>query len=475
MIITQENIYQYMEKIMKKLTTLLLILLFLTLNSAYARKNKPQTYEKQTGYLNMVWWDGFDDPILHEYMLTLFKNNHDLKIAQLRIKEGEQIVKQSFANELPQIGLTGNVERVLRASDQYFGKNMLIPNFSQTNLLFPITASYEIDIWGANRTRTKSVQKQLEMLQEEERAQYISVTSNFASAYYNLVKCDKLLKVQNELVELQSEILRLTKIKFDAGKCSIDDVIEQDKLLKALTEELNVLKKDRSLVEEEIKYILADDNTKAIDDLSEVNIPNLNFPSQIPSDIIEARPDYLIALKNLEHLGLDVKVAKKDLLPRFILFGQFGFNAYRLSNLFNNSSILSSFGVAPVLDIFTGGRKLANLRFKKYQYEEAMEQYKQTVLNSFKEVNDALVCAKIYSENLKSAKERLQLENHNFVIANARYESGKGTKPYMLEAKERELIVQKEIVESDINTLISVISLYKSVGGKNLNEIPEQI
>ena len=73
MIITQENIYQYMEKIMKKLTTLLLILLFLTLNSAYAKKNKPQTYEKQTGYLNMVWWDGFDDPILHEYMLTLFK------------------------------------------------------------------------------------------------------------------------------------------------------------------------------------------------------------------------------------------------------------------------------------------------------------------------------------------------------------------------------------------------------------------
>ena len=136
---------------------------------------------------------------------------------------------------------------------------------------------------------------------------------------------------------------------------------------------------------------------------------------------------------------------------------------------------MSSFGVAPVLDIFTGGRKLANLRFKKYQYEEAMEQYKQTVLNSFKEVNDALVCAKIYSENLKSAKERLKLENHNFVIANARYESGKGTKPYMLEAKERELIVKKEIVESDINTLISVISLYKSVGGKNLNEIPEQI
>ena len=460
-----------MEKIMKKLTTLLLLFLLLFTNSAYAKKVKPDPQEKQIGYLNMQWWDEFDDPKLHDFMLILFKNNHDLKIAQLRIKEGEQIVKQSFANELPQIGLSGNVERVLRSSDQYFGKKMLIPDFSQTNLLFPISASYEIDIWGANRTRTKSIQKQLEMVQEEERAKYISVTGDFASAYYNLVKCDKLLAIQSELIEIQKEILRLSNLAYDAGKISIDDVIEQEKLLKTFEEESNVITKDRALIEEEIRYILADDNIKSIDDSSDANIPNISFPAQIPSDIIESRPDYIIALKNLEHMGLDVKVAKKDLLPRFILFGQFGFNAYRLSNLFNNKALLSSFGVAPIIDIFTGGRKLAHLRFKKYQYEEALEQYKQTVLNSYKEVNDALVCAKIYSKNLQSAKERLELENKNFLIAQARYESGKGTKPTMLVSKERELITKKNIIDSEINTLISIISLYKSTGGANLKNI----
>ena len=458
---------------MKKLTTIILLLVFAAIipNAAWAKKQKNDPHENQIQYLNIQWWDEFNDPLLSEYMLKVFKNNHDLKIAELKIKEGEQIVKQSIANELPQIGLSGNVERVLRASDQYFGPNMLIPNFSQTNLLFPISASYEFDIWGLNRTKTKSIQKQLDIVKEEERAKYITVTANFAAAYYNLIKCDKLIKIQEELLKTQNEILRLTKIKFEAGKCPVTEVIEQEKLQKTFDEDLNTLKKERALIEEELRFVLADPEINQIEDISQKEIPLVYFPSQIPSDIIESRPDYLMAQKNIERMGLDVKVAKKNFLPRFIIFGQFGFNAYRLSNLFNNNALLSSVGVAPVLDIFTGGRKLAYLRYKKYEYEEALELYKKTVLTSYKEVNDALVSAKIYAENLKSALERLELEDKNYEIAQNLYSSGKGTKPYMLQSYQRELLVQKDIVDSKANTLISVIGLYKSVGGKNLNDI----
>ena len=460
-------------KNMKKLTTIILLLVFTAIipNAAWAKKQKNDPHENQIQYLNIQWWDEFNDPLLSEYMLKVFKNNHDLKIAELKIKEGEQIVKQSIANELPQIGLSGNVERVLRASDQYFGPNMLIPNFSQTNLLFPISASYEFDIWGLNRTKTKSIQKQLDIVKEEERAKYITVTANFAAAYYNLIKCDKLIKIQEELLKTQNEILRLTKIKFEAGKCPVTEVIEQEKLQKTFDEDLNTLKKERALIEEELRFVLADPEINQIEDISQKEIPLVYFPSQIPSDIIESRPDYLMAQKNIERMGLDVKVAKKNFLPRFIIFGQFGFNAYRLSNLFNNNALLSSVGVAPVLDIFTGGRKLAYLRYKKYEYEEALELYKKTVLTSYKEVNDALVSAKIYAENLKSALERLELEDKNYEIAQNLYSSGKGTKPYMLQSYQRELLVQKDIVDSKANTLISVIGLYKSVGGKNLNDI----
>lgn len=460
---------------MKKLATIILTLLIFLSSSVYAKTKKDDLEQNHIHYLNIQWWDEFNDPLLNEYLLKVFKNNHDLKIAELKIKEGEQIVKQSIANELPQIGLSANVERVLRASDQYFGPNMLIPNFSQTNLLFPISASYEFDIWGLNHTKTKSVKKQLEIVKEQERAKYITVTGNFAASYYNLLRCDKLIKIQKEINATQEEILRLTKIKFESGKCPVTEVIQQEQLLKAYQEELNILNKERELVDEELRYVMADKEITTIADTSDRDIPLIDFPRQIPSDVIESRPDYIIAQMNLERMGLDVKVAKKNFLPRFIIFGQFGFNAYRLSNLFNNNALLSSVGVAPVLDIFTGGRKLAYLRFKKYEFDEALEYFKKTVLSSYKEVNDALSNANMYAKNLTSALARLELEKQNYQIAQDTFTSGKGTKPELLVSYERELLVQKDIVDSKTNTLISVISLYKTVGGKNLKDIKENI
>ena len=104
-----------------------------------------------------------------------------------------------------------------------------------------------------------------------------------------------MIKIQDELVALQKDILKLTNIKFDAGKASIDEVIEQDKLLKTLQEELNTLKKERTLIEEEIKLVLADSEISSIYDISFVNIPELSYPDSISSDVIESRPDYIAA------------------------------------------------------------------------------------------------------------------------------------------------------------------------------------
>ena len=117
------------------------------------------------------------------YLQELFDKNHDLKIAALKVQEGEQMVKVSLANELPQVYFDGNLGRVMRSSNQQFG-NMIIPSYAQYGYQFPFTATYEIDIWGQNRIRTKSAEKQLEMIKQAERASYISLTSAFASNYF---------------------------------------------------------------------------------------------------------------------------------------------------------------------------------------------------------------------------------------------------------------------------------------------------
>lgn len=460
---------------MKKLATFTLILLFLFIQPVHSKQKEDVHKLNTVKYMNIEWWEKFNDPLLVEYLNKVFKNNHDLKIAELKIKENEQIAKQVFANELPNVYFNPNIERVLSSSEQHFGENMVIPDYSQTNLLFPIKASYEIDIWGKNHNITKSYKKNIEISELNRRKAYISISSEFAAAYYNLIKCDKLLALQNILLANQKELLRLANIKFEAGKASVDEVIYEQKRLKKLEEEQNILTKEREMLQDELIVLIADDNIKKIDDLSRSEIVNIQVPNAISSEIIENRPDYLASVLNLEKMGLEVRAAKKNLLPRFFIFGQFGFNGYHLNQLFGADNLLASIGVMPAIDIFTGGRKLAHLRFKKYQYDEALEFYKQTVLNSYKEVNDTLVSAKISDKNLASTKERYELEGKNLHIANCRYSVGKINKIELLSAEQRELEMHKALIASEVTNIIATLGLYKSIGGCDFSNYVEKI
>ena len=199
---------------MKK-SFILFLTLWIMILPSYSKQDK-QIYaannENTILYLNLKWWENYKDDILIEHLKELYQSNYDLKNAQLKIKESEKLVKIEFANELPQMSFDGYIARDFRSSVQRYG-DMVIPSYAQNNFQLPLTVSYEIDIWGKNRFKTKSAKEYLEMVKEAQRATYISLTSDFAANYFNLIKCDKLLSLQNELINIQKEILEKTKYK----------------------------------------------------------------------------------------------------------------------------------------------------------------------------------------------------------------------------------------------------------------------
>lgn len=184
---------------MKKYFLITLLAAIILQIPALAKSTKPEE-SNHIEYMNLSWWEKYNDEYLTGNLLKLYKNNYDLKNAALKVKENEQAVKIQFANELPQIGLSGQLYRDMRSSMQQFG-NMQIPSFAQYNYYLPITASYEIDIWGLNRLRTKSMKEQLEIVKQAERATYIALTSDFAADYFNLIRVDEFLNIQNELIK----------------------------------------------------------------------------------------------------------------------------------------------------------------------------------------------------------------------------------------------------------------------------------
>ena len=163
--------------------------------------------------------------------------------------------------------------------------------------------------------------------------------------------------------------------------------------------------------------------------------------------------------------GIDVRVAKRDFLPKFILFGNIGFNAYRWNSIFNDTTFLSNIGIAPYWNIFSGGAKLAHYRINKYEYKKAAEAYEQTMLNSIQEVNNALASAKATKANLLKSEEDYDIETQRHTLATRQFNIGDASKLDELKSSVNLLIAQKRHTSSKIDDAISSLSLYNAVGG----------
>jgi len=451
-------------KLMKKFFILALILIS-TISPSLARSENPEPETIQ--YLNLDWWKKFNDENLVNNLITVYQNNYDLKNAELKVKENEKLVKMQFASELPQAGFTGDLNRDLRAPRQQFG-SMVIPNYSQYNYYLPLTVGYEIDIWGTNRLKTKSVKEQLEIVKQAQRAAYISLTSDFAADYFNLIKADKLLELQNELISVQEKILSMVSAKYETGLCSVNEVLSEEKLLTALKEERNKHKLTKEVLEESLKVYLADYDDEVLRSKYENVVQLKNIPEEYSTAVIENRPDFKQEEANIRRIGFDVKVAKREFLPKFIIMGQIGLNAYHLDSLFNSASQFFNAGILPSMDLFSGGRKMAFFKLKKYQYEEAANSYQKTILESIKEINSGLLEYKTAMQNYNESAERLKTQSKIYSLAKDKNEIGASGNIDVLYAKEAYLLTEKEEVSNKINSVISAISLYKSVGGVDL-------
>ncbi|DAA96374.1 TPA: hypothetical protein CPT80_04975 [Candidatus Gastranaerophilales bacterium HUM_9] len=432
------------------------------------------TFANTEEYLNLNWWKSFNDDCLIDNLITVSQNNYDLKNTALKIKENEQVVKMQFANELPSMTLSGDLSRDLQAPRQQMG-TLRIPKYSQYNYNIPITAGYEIDIWGKNRFKTKSKKAQLEIIKQEQRATYISLTSDFASDYFNLIKADKLIELQEELIRTQEDLYKMVCDKYKAGLCTLNEVLVQEQFLTGLKEELNLHIQTREVLVNALKvYLVKNDGNIKRANYNDVVLVS-SIPTKYNSDIILNRPDYKQDEYNMKRIGFDIKVARREFLPTFTIYGQIGLNSYHWSDFFNRESQFFNAGILPTFDLFSGGRKFALLKIKKYQYEQALNDYKKTLLVGVKEVNSSLVEYNTALKNYQDVQSRLNTESKLYVLAQDKYKIGASSSIDELLAKESHLIIQKEEVSNKINTIITTIGLYKATGGVDLRKINEDI
>jgi NodT family efflux transporter outer membrane factor (OMF) lipoprotein len=417
-----------------------------------------------TEYMNFDWWKNYHDDILINHLETLYSNNHNLKIAAYKTKQAEENIRLASSNQLPHVGIDAELTRTMRGAQTEFG-DVIIPRYSQNNFLLPLSASYEVDIWGENYLTRKSAKKQKEIALQEERATYIYLTSTFVANYFNLMKADELEKVTREIIDIQSKVVSMTEKKYNLGLAPIQELLNEKQLLVKEEESLNKVLENKKIINNSLITLLGENTDKEVEHsaLKDLNYPQV--PQSISATAIQHRPDLIESEKYAQKAGIDVSIAKREFLPKFILWGNIGFNAYRWNSIFNNTTFLSNIGVVPSWDIFTGGRKMAKYKINKYEYKKAGEMYQQTVLNSIQELNDALVQAKTTSANLEKSEQDFEIENQKYKLSVKAYSTGNSSKLDEMRANLNLLVSEQRHISSQINDVISTISLYNAVGG----------
>ncbi|MBO6087440.1 efflux transporter outer membrane subunit [bacterium] len=462
---------------MKKIITTALLLSFLSINitpvsavenlasntpkqfKSMVKKNKKVSDDYKFAYINMDWWNNFDDDILNGYIEKAVLNNYDLKMATLNVDEYYQNMKLQFSNELPQLTVGGG-----------YGLNKL-PGMTSTSGSWglPIIVSYEADIFLKNHDKTKAVKKLYEGSKLDERAAYISIASAVGTVYFNIITLDKMISVQEEIVNLRQEIYDLFLMRNKEGLTSTADTIKANKSLVAGQTTLVDLKKNREKLLHQL-CVLIGESPENTDSLQRASIDDINWkqeiPDEIPSETIVQRPDYMKAELMVEKAGIDVRVARKEFLPSINLGGLGLFNADDLGSLFTTKNMLIGLGGGLIAPVFTGGARIANLKLKKATYERILQNYYKTNLTAMQEINDSLIAARLDREKMNQTLEQYNLEKKDYGYSEKKYEQGTISKLDLIQYKENLLTIEKLVAQQQVECIADSISLYKATGSK---------
>ncbi len=277
------------------------------------------------------------------------------------------------------------------------------------------------------------------------------------------------MNFQEEIVQDRKVIYDLMLARNKEGLTSTADTVKANKSYIAGNTDLTEYKKQRTKMLNQLAVLIGE-NPNNSEKLTRTNYDKLNYsgiiPSEISSEVITTRPDYIKAEKMVEKAGINVKVAKKEFLPSINLMGLAFFLANDLGSVWTTKNALAMLGGGINLPLFTGGKRRANLKLKKDEYERILNNYYKTNLTAIQEVNDALVTIKLDEQKLNDTKKQAELEKQDFGYSTNKYNQGTISKLDLVQVKENVLYTDKMVVNDKINCLVNYIGLYKATGSQ---------
>ncbi|HWY75108.1 MAG TPA: efflux transporter outer membrane subunit [Verrucomicrobiae bacterium] len=414
-----------------------------------------------------AWWEIFGDPDLNALEAQASVANQQLKVAVARLDEARAQMNVARAGLFPNVSASGSFVRQrvspntpLTSSGKAIGTTATFDDFYA-----PLTVGYELDLWGRVRRSVESARTQVQASADDLETIRLMIQAEAAVDYFSLRALDSQKAVLASSVDVFAKSLELTRNLRAGGAVSDLDVAQAQTVLKTTQAQLPSVVLQRTQFEHALAVLVGQPASSFHIAERPLRIAPPLIPAEVPSQLLERRPDIAAAERRMASANAGIGVAKAAFFPSVQLNGLAGFESLSAGTLFNWSSRLWALGPSISVPIFEGGKLRAGLQLANASYVEMVATYRQTVLTAFSEVEDSLAAQTLLANQYAAESDALAAARKQLEIVNNQYRDGLITYLEVATAESTELNVEFTATQLRGEQLVAAVTLVKALGG----------
>ena len=408
------------------------------------------------------WWEIYSDDTLNQLEVRIDISNENVKAAAAAFDQARALVAQARAGFWPTVGVSAGQQR---------GAVDGAP--AQTTVRAGVSGNWALDIWGQIRRATESDRASAQASAAALAAARLSAQAALATDYFELRAQDQLQKLLGDIVLAEQQSLKIAESRYHFGVAARADVVSAEaQLLSSQAQQVNA-KIQRAVLEHAIAVLIGQQPATFSLSPSAMRADVPTVPAGIPSALLERRPDVAQAERRVAAANAQIGVAKAAFFPSLTLSGSDDYTGRTWSRLFNVPNRIWSLGPSLAETLIDGGLRSAQVAQARAAYDASVDNYRQTVLFGFEQVEDDIVTLRVLEQQsvieaaaVAAATEAEKLTLNQYKAGTVPYSSVITSQTARLSAEQTALSVLSSRLQFSV-ALIQAVG-----GGWNASQLP---
>ena len=413
-----------------------------------------------------AWWQVFHDSELDGYEQQLLQANQSLAAARDRLSQARSLARVATADYFPQVSADPNAVRERGSGNRPLnGVVQPVRPYSQNVYSLPFALSYEADLFGRVRRNVEAANASLQSTAADLGNVQLVLTAELAADYFTLRELDAEYQVVQESVDYERKGLDLVQHRHEGGVASGLEVAQQATLLDSTISQAALVQQTRAQYEHAIAVLVGQPASNFSVPVVPLRATPPPVPLGVPSDVLERRPDIATLERQMAFENSQVGIARTAFYPHITLSGAGGWESKDIASLLSAPSLFWSLGADALEPILQGGRNRANLAAARAAYDQAVANYRQSVLTAFQQVEDGISNLSTLSQALTTQAAAVEDARKALDIANNRYVGGVTT--YLDVITAQTTLLNSKRLETQLlgQQMVSSVYLVKALGG----------